>query len=65
VAAKVLANHRACVVNIHSEDSELYGQVLATNSTMLTMCRDLGFEIVPEPGGLTRRRVTLRFKATS
>jgi len=38
---------------------ELYGEVLATNTTMLGMCRELGFRIDEEPGDTTLRRVTL------
>ncbi len=30
--------------------SAIHGQVLAENSTMLTMCADLGFEIADDPG---------------
>lgn len=38
---------------------ELHGSVLAANSTMLQMCRELGFSIEPEPGDDNVRRVTL------
>jgi acetyltransferase len=39
---------------------ELYGSVLAENSTMLQMCRNLGFTVEVEPGDPTLRRVVLR-----
>jgi acetyltransferase len=39
---------------------ELYGHVLAENTTMLAMCRELGFAIEPEPGDPTTRRVRIR-----
>jgi acetyltransferase len=38
---------------------ELYGSVLAGNTTMLQMCRELGFSIEPEPGDAGVRRVVL------
>jgi acetyltransferase len=38
---------------------ELYGSVLAENSTMLQMCRELGFSIEAEPGDASVRRVVL------
>ena len=38
---------------------ELYGSVLAENTTMLKMARELGFRIEPEPGDATVRRVVL------
>jgi acetyltransferase len=38
---------------------ELYGSVLAENTTMLKMVRELGFRIEPEPGDATVRRVVL------
>jgi acetyltransferase len=43
---------------------ELYGHVLAENTTMLDMCRQLGFAIAPEPGdpGTRRVRITLNGK---
>jgi acetyltransferase len=41
---------------------ELYGEVLATNTTMLDMCRELGFRIDEEPGDATLRRVTLNLR---
>ncbi len=37
----------------------LYGQVLAENTAMLHMCRQLGFSVALEPGDPTSRRVTL------
>jgi acetyltransferase len=39
---------------------QLYGCVLAQNTTMLRMCRELGFRVEPEPGDTTVRRVVLR-----
>ena len=39
---------------------ELYGWVLAENTTMLQMCRELGFTNEPEPGDPTTRRVRIR-----
>ena len=39
---------------------QLYGCVLAENTTMLRMCRELSFSIEPEPGDATVRRVVLR-----
>jgi acetyltransferase len=41
---------------------ELYGSVLAENSTMLQMCRQLGFSVEAEPGDPTLRRVVLRLR---
>lgn len=38
---------------------ELRGDVLAANTTMLQMCRDLGFTIAADPDDPTLRRVTL------
>jgi acetyltransferase len=38
---------------------ELYGSVLAENTTMLKMARELGFKIELEPGDATVRRVVL------
>jgi acetyltransferase len=38
---------------------ELYGSVLAENTTMLKMARELGFRVEPEPGDVTVRRVVL------
>ena len=38
---------------------ELHGSVLAGNTTMLQMCRQLGFAIESEPGDPTIRRVVL------
>jgi len=38
---------------------ELFGSVLAENTTMLKMCSELGFSIQPEPGDLSVRRVVL------
>lgn len=39
--------------------SELTGDVLSQNATMLSMCRTLGFRIEPAPGDASIRRVTL------
>ena len=39
---------------------ELYGSVLAENTTMLRMCRELGFISAAEPNDLSVRHVTLR-----
>jgi acetyltransferase len=41
---------------------QLYGSVLAENTTMLRMCRELGFSIEPEPGDAAVRRVCLRLR---
>ena len=41
---------------------ELYGSVLAENTTMLKMARELGFRIEPEPGDITVRHVVLEFQ---
>ncbi len=38
---------------------ELYGSVLAENTTMLQMCRELGFAVEAEPGDPSLRRVVL------
>jgi acetyltransferase len=38
---------------------ELYGSVLAENTTMLKMCRELGFSIAAEPGDPSLRQVRL------
>jgi acetyltransferase len=39
----------------------LYGGVLAENERMLKMCRDLGFEVTPDPEDLGLRKVRLKF----
>jgi acetyltransferase len=39
---------------------QLYGTVLAENTTMLRMCRELGFSVEPEPGDAAVRHVCLR-----
>jgi acetyltransferase len=39
---------------------ELAGDVLAVNERMLSMCRELGFEVVPDPDDLSVRKVRLR-----
>jgi acetyltransferase len=38
---------------------ELFGQVLATNTTMIAMCKKLGFSIMPDPQDPTVRQATL------
>ncbi len=40
--------------------AELYGSVLAENTTMLRMCRELGFSVEPEPDDVSLRHVLLR-----
>jgi acetyltransferase len=40
--------------------TELNGSVLTENSTMLQICRELGFQIEKEPGEESIRRVVLR-----
>src|SRR5262249_44801402 len=40
--------------------AQLYGYVLAGNTTMLQMCRSLGFAVRPEPDSGEVRRVVLR-----
>ena len=40
--------------------SELFGLVLIDNTTMLDMCRKLGFDVAPEPEDPSVRRVTLQ-----
>jgi acetyltransferase len=40
--------------------AELYGSVLAENTTMLDMCRKLGFRVEAEPGDPGVRKVVLR-----
>ncbi|HEU4661342.1 MAG TPA: bifunctional acetate--CoA ligase family protein/GNAT family N-acetyltransferase [Pseudolabrys sp.] len=42
--------------------STLQGQVLAENATMLTMCRELGFEVAPDPHDLAMYAVRLSLK---
>ena len=44
---------------------ELYGSVLADNSTMLRMCREIGFTIGSEPGDESIRRVVLKLARPS
>jgi len=39
---------------------ELYGSVLAENTTMLQMCRELGFKVEPDPDDASLRQVVLR-----
>jgi acetyltransferase len=43
--------------------TSLYGEVLTLNTTMLNMCRGLGFVISEENGDVTLRRVTLDLNA--
>ncbi len=38
---------------------ELFGEILAENTTMLTMCRDLGFRIETDPADPSLRRAVL------
>ena len=40
----------------------LFGEVLATNTTMLEMCRNLGFVIEPDPADPTLRHASLTLK---
>ncbi len=44
---------------------ELFGQVLAENTTMLDMCRELGFRVTLDPDDATLRNVTLLLKTTT
>ncbi len=44
---------------------QLHGSVLAGNSTMLQMCRELGFAIEREPGDDSVRRVVLQLAGPS
>jgi acetyltransferase len=39
---------------------DLHGDVLAANEGMLSMCRELGFEIEADPEDLALRRVRLK-----
>jgi len=39
---------------------EMFGEVLAENTTMIAMCRKLGFQVAPDPEDATLRIVTLR-----
>ncbi|MGI9384003.1 MAG: GNAT family N-acetyltransferase, partial [Methyloligellaceae bacterium] len=39
---------------------ELFGSVLRENTTMLRMCADFGFEVVPDPDDASLRKVVLR-----
>jgi acetyltransferase len=43
--------------------SVLNGSVLAENTSMLSMCRDLGFSVRPDPEDLTVRNVELKLRA--
>jgi acetyltransferase len=42
--------------------TELNGSVLTENSTMLQMCRELGFQIEMEPGEASIQHVVLRLR---
>jgi len=42
---------------------EVFGTVLAENTTMLKMCRQLGFEVMVDPEDQMLRRVRLRGEA--
>jgi acetyltransferase len=39
---------------------QLHGSVLADNTTMLQMCRELGFVVEPQPGDASVRTVRLQ-----
>jgi acetyltransferase len=41
---------------------QLHGEVLAVNTTMLQMCRELGFSVAIEPGDMALRRVSLSLR---
>lgn len=43
----------------HEGLHELFGSVLAENTSMLRMCQELGFSVAVEPGDPTLRRVSL------
>ncbi|MBN8913359.1 MAG: GNAT family N-acetyltransferase, partial [Rhizobiales bacterium] len=43
----------------------LYGEILATNTTMLEMCQSLGFVVAPDAEDTTLRHATLKLKAAS
>ena len=43
--------------------SDLFGEVLAENETMLIMCRELGFKIESIPDDMSLKRVTLHLTA--
>lgn len=42
---------------------ELFGSVLTENTTMLKMCRELGFDVTAESGAASERHVALKFAA--
>jgi acetyltransferase len=46
----------------HEKLEELYGEVLASNTTMLRMCAEMGFEIDPDPKDPTIRDVRLNLR---
>jgi acetyltransferase len=48
----------------HEKLEELYGEVLATNTTMLQMCTELGFRIEADKDDLALRKVHLKLGAT-
>ncbi len=39
---------------------EIHGDVLADNHRMLTLCRELGFTVAPDPGDVGVCQVALR-----
>jgi acetyltransferase len=47
----------------HEKLEELYGEVLATNTTMLQMCTELGFRIEADKDDLALRKVHLKLGA--
>ncbi len=47
----------------HEGLAELYGAILAENTTMLRMCHELGFNIGPDPGDGSTKRVELDLRA--
>jgi acetyltransferase len=51
--------HRLIEYAKHEGLQELHGAVLASNTTMLDMCRQLGFIISSDPGDPSVRSVTL------
>lgn len=44
---------------------EIFGSVLSENTTMLKMCRELGFSVAYEPGDLSQRHVRLVLAAST
>jgi acetyltransferase len=45
--------------------ADLHGNILAANTRMLQMCRDLGFEINADPEDQLLFRVTLKFPSAA